>query len=71
MSTLNLSLTIPNTFATEVLNDFCAYHSYTEKVLGKVGVEIPNPETKPQFAKRKVADFVRESIKAYPVNKST
>ena len=68
MATMNLSLTVPNEHAVAILNDFCEYHGYQEQIEVD-GELVANPQTKPQFAKAKVANFVKESIKAHRVIK--
>jgi arginyl-tRNA--protein-N-Asp/Glu arginylyltransferase len=68
MATMNLTLTIPAQHAQAILNDFCEYHGYQEQVEVD-GEMVANPQTKPQFAKAKVASFVKESVKAYRANK--
>jgi hypothetical protein len=65
---MNLSLTVPNEHAVAILNDFCEYHGYQAQIEVD-GEMVANPQTKPQFAKAKVADFVKESIKAHRANK--
>jgi hypothetical protein len=54
---------------TEIVDDFCAYHGRPLTIKDAQGQDITNPETKPAFMKRKIADFIKESVKAYRVNK--
>jgi len=68
MATMSLSLTIPDQHAVAILNDFCEYHGYQTEVEVD-GELVANPQTKPQFAKAKIALFVKESIKAHRANK--
>jgi hypothetical protein len=48
-----MTITIPDEVATRVLNKFAAYYNYT----GAQG------ETKQQFAKRKIIEFVKDAVK--------
>lgn len=59
MANLNLTLTIPDDKAAEILNDFCEYHGWTSK----------SQLTKTQFAKARIAEFVKESVKALRANR--
>lgn len=55
-----LSITIPNAVATRVQDSFCAAHGYQATLPDGSA----NPETKQQFLKRKVVEFIRDSVKA-------
>lgn len=68
MATLNLSLTVSDDKATEILADFVHYHGYQDTIENEDGTTSPNPQTKIAFAKAKIASFVKESIKAYRAN---
>ena len=70
MATLNLNVTVPDAQATDILNDFCVYQGYKSIIKDDQGNEIPNPQTKAQFAKAVIANFVKESIKSYRANAS-
>lgn len=70
MSILNLGVTVPDAQATAILDDFVAYHGYQATIKDAEGNDIPNPQTKAQFAKAKVVSFVRESIKSFRANAS-
>jgi hypothetical protein len=54
MSVLNFSITVPDAQATAILGDFCASHNF-----------VQNGETKTAFAKRKIIEYIKESIKMY------
>lgn len=77
MAVLRFDITIPDGKTNEILNDFVYYHQYQDMVedsnfIPKDFMEIPlipNPITKQQFAKTIIANFMKESIKAYKVNK--
>lgn len=68
MATLQLNLTVPDAQATAILNDFCAYHGYQATLVDENGVETANPQTRALFAKAKVAEFVKNSVKSYRAN---
>jgi len=68
MAQLNLTIQVPDQHAVAILNDFCEYHGYQTQV--EVDGEMAdNPQTKAQFAKAKVAEFVKESLRAHRANK--
>lgn len=69
MALINLSVTVPDAQATAILNDFCDYHGYQSSFTDEAGNITTNPQTKAQFAKAKVASFIKERIKAYRANK--
>lgn len=64
MSTI--SIDIPDAQATRILNSFAAAQGYQAQVpdLALAGVFIPNPEGKAAFAKRKVAEWVKNQVTA-------
>ncbi len=69
----SITFTIPAGEATRVLDAFAAYHNYQDNVSNPAydpDVDPPelqtiaNPQTKAQFTKSKIIDFVKESVKA-------
>lgn len=64
MANLNLNITIPDAYAKAILDDFCLYHGYQDEIEVD-GVMVANKITKQQFAKSKVANFIKESVKAH------
>jgi len=72
MAILKFEITVPDDKATDILSDFCAYHGYQEKVEDPKDPDklIDNPVTKVDFAKSKIASFIKESVKAKLANES-
>lgn len=70
----NITLTIPPGDTTRVLNGFAAHHKYRTDIANPLHdpddaestepETIPNPESKVVFAKRKIIEFVKASVKA-------
>lgn len=69
----SITLTVPDAEAIRTLDGFAAHHKYREAIANpdynpEVDDEslatIANPETKIQFMKNKLIDFVKESVKA-------
>lgn len=60
MATLSVSWTIADDKAAGVRDDFAAYHGYQALIEGKA-----NPESQGAFIKRKLGEFIKESVKAY------
>ena len=54
-----ITITIPDTILTRVLNGFAKRYNYSP-VLDDGS---SNPETKTQFAKRKVIEFIKQAVK--------
>jgi len=68
---LKLEVNIPDDKVTGVLADFVHYHGYQDKISTIVDneeVQVDNPQTKAQFAKTKVAEFIKNSVKSYRAN---
>lgn len=68
----SITLTIPDSEAARVLDGFAAYHryeatvdnpDYDPKAEGS-SPTIPNPETKIQFAKKMIIEFIKGSVAA-------
>jgi len=70
-----LSFTIPNEYIDEVVEAFAVKHRYPAMVpdtntSGKlVPDEIPNPQSKAQFAKQIIRDFIRNTYVAHKAEK--
>ena len=60
MATLQVSFTTADDKVDGIKDDFCAQYGYKATIDGQ-----PNPETKNQFIKRKIGEFIKESVKAY------
>lgn len=66
----SLTLTFPDAIAQRVLNSFCTIRGYSDTVPNPEdpgGPWIPNPETKAQFAKRQLKEFVLQELTRYEV----
>ena len=64
-----VSLTLSAGAATEINDAFAALYSYQANIQSVDGegnpITIPNPETKTQFAKRKLIEFIKERVITY------
>lgn len=56
-----LTITIPDAQATRVLNSFCKAMNYQSKIEVD-GVLVDNPESKIQYARRMLIDYVYQAI---------
>lgn len=65
-----IKLNIPDDRLQGVINAFCEQYRYKNMVPdgGPDGVLIPNPQTKVQFAKAKIAEYIREVYVASKAN---
>lgn len=55
----SITITIPDTIAQRTLNGFCKYYGY----LSTLTDGSPNPETKMQFAKRKLIELIKNAVR--------
>lgn len=61
MATIKFEITVPDDKKNEILNDFVVYLGYKEILDdGK-----PNPQTKAEFGKTRVAEWVKNCVKSY------
>lgn len=69
-----VSLTLSVQAANEVNDAFAALYGYQATVTKQTGsdnggnpvfITVPNPESKAQFAKRKIAEFIKERVITY------
>lgn len=65
-----LSISIPDAVAPRVIDGFTGQHGYQETVTDAEGNEVPNPQTKAQFAKQTIGEFVKNSVMAYEANQA-
>ena len=63
MAKIISEIIVPDDKKVEIIDDFCTYHSYPELINGK-----PNKETKAQFLNRKIAEFIKDSVKSLRAN---
>jgi len=54
-----ITITIPDPIANRVLNGFAKRYNYSPTLENG----DPNPETKAQFAKRKVIEFIKQAVR--------
>jgi len=55
-----ITLTIPNPVTARVLDGFASHYGYKTILMDG----SPNPETKGQFAKRKLLEIIKEAVRA-------
>lgn len=68
-----IQIDIPDTIATRVMDAVCAEYGYSETITPydpssgtpTGGTPKPNPLTKPQFVKRVLADFLKNTVRSY------
>jgi len=57
---LDITLTIPDDKAAQVVDSFCKAYKYQDKIRQADGLLIDNPVTKGQFTKNILISFVKE-----------
>lgn len=62
-----ISITIPDAVGSRVVDGLAGQYNYqaTIPAPNPLNPPVPNPETKAQFAKRMVAKFIKDSVKAF------
>ena len=67
--TLTFSIQVPTGMKSIILLDFALYLGYQTNIphdpMNPNGPTDPNPETEAQFAKRMIAEFIKNSVKSY------
>ena len=59
-----ISITIPDDRLQRVLDGFASAMKYPDLVPGADGMPIPNPETKQQFFRRMLLEYIRTVVRA-------
>lgn len=61
----NLQVTIPDAALQRVLDAFASAYGWSAVIVdAETGQSSANPETKQQFARRKVAEFIKEVVRS-------
>lgn len=63
-----LTINIPDPVATRVLTGFSAANGYQPTVPDGQGGTVPNPETRAQFCRRKLAEYVKATVQGWEAN---
>lgn len=61
---------VEDALGTRILDAFAFQHGYQATLPDLNGAPIPNPETKLVFFRRKIREFVKESVKAAEVSQA-
>jgi hypothetical protein len=54
-----LKINIPDDKLQGIVNGFCKKYQYQEYIIGPGGTPVSNPESKVQFAKARLLDYVK------------
>ena len=65
-----ISTTIPDEYLPRVIEALAGNYGYETNIKDAEGNTIPNPETKAQFAKRMMAQWVKQNISAWESNEA-
>lgn len=58
----SIRLDFPDAVAPRIINAFARYYGYEPKIENENFELVDNPETKQQFAKRKIAEYVMQVV---------
>ncbi len=61
---MNITFTIPDAKATRIIDGICGNLNYQTTIQAD-NKDIPNPETKNQFAKRMIIQLMKDHVIAY------
>jgi len=67
---VNVTFTIPDAQVNRYINAFAVMYNYQTEVPDGNGGMIPNPQTKAQFAKQCVVNYMKEIVKACEVQEA-
>lgn len=68
-----ITIDVPNAVLARVLDAFAKMYGRPETIpdpANPTGPQIPNPQTKAQFAKMKLADFIKDVVKGHEAQKA-
>ena len=65
-----MTLTIPDPVAPRILAGFTGEHKYQETIDDGEGNVIPNPESKFNFTKRKIMEYVLACVASFEKNQA-
>lgn len=60
MANVNITVTFDSTVQNRIVDGLCGAYSYDSAIEGN-----PNPPTKAQFAKQRIIDFIKKTVKDY------
>lgn len=62
-----ITITIPNNITTRVIDGFCKRYNYSPTLENGE----PNPETKAQFAQRKLREYIKQAVREAEIQDAT
>ncbi len=62
-----ITINIPDNITNRVINGFAKRYNYSATLEGGE----PNPETKAQFAKRKVIEFIKQAVREAEIHEAS
>ncbi len=65
---MEITIKVPENMANGVIDAFVKLYSYQETIIDKDEKEIPNPQSKEQFTKEQVKNFVKEVFVGHQSN---
>lgn len=66
----SINITIPDDKIDSVVDAMCEYFGYQTSIVDDEGGAIPNPETKNQFAKKQLKQFIKKVYRKNEVRKA-
>lgn len=64
----NITLTIPDDKIQRIITAFTKEFGYQDNITNEDGTTSPNPETKAQFTKRMVIEYIKQTTRNYEAN---
>ena len=67
----DIIITIPNAQLNRVVNSVCSLRGYQDNILDIDGNSTPNPETRQQFARRQLIEFLKDHVRSFEAQRDS
>jgi len=65
---MQLTIEIPDSVKNRVINSVCECNAYQDTVRDAQGNEVSNPQTKAQFAKQVIINYLKQCVRSSEEN---
>jgi hypothetical protein len=65
---MEIKINIPDAQKDRIIQAFCSQYGYDPYLYGNPS--LPNPETRPQFAKRMLAQVIKDTVRTWEANEA-
>lgn len=64
---VDITFTMTAENAQKVVDAICAHYGYQEQLIQDADTMIPNPETRAQFTRRMIKEFIASHVRSYAI----